>query len=360
MNCISISYKNAGEDIRSLFAFSCSVQKEISDRLGKCVIICTCNRTELYYTGNDEFVTDIMAEYGNVSSDKVKKYAMMFHEKKAVLHLFRVACGIESMVIGEDEILGQVRDAYKNACEWEKTQHELNIIFQAALACAKKIKTETSLSSVSVSTATLAANEAAKFCDSPKVLVIGATGKIGQTTVKNLISHRNVSVTVTLRRHSSEIFTSMTYGIKIADYRERYSIIDGFDCVISATSSPHFTITYSELMNHLKTRKKRLFIDLSIPSDIDRKIGCEEDIRLIGIDYFERLAVENNALKADSAELAEKYIEAEVETVEKNLALHCFLMEKELNESERNLVYKLKSGLSAEQFSAALEAMKKE
>ena len=360
MNCISISYKNAKENIRSNLAFSIDIQRKISEELNKCVVLCTCNRTEIYFNGEYEYVLEILAKYSNFTSCFLKKYSMFFCGKSAESHLFNVACGIESMVIGEDEILGQVKNAYYNAYEWNKTNREINIIFQSAIACAKKIKTETSLSNVSVSTATLTANEASEFCENPEIMVIGASGKIGQTIVKNLLSHKNVSVTATLRNHSPELFVGNFSNFSTVNYKERYKIIDKFDCIISATTGPHYTITYNELENNLITQKKRLFIDLAVPHDIDRKICDDENIRLIGIDYFEELAKENNIKKYDSVETAKKYIADEIEVLEKELAMHDFVSRENIDINELKVLGKLKQKLNAEQFSAVLKAMEKE
>ncbi|MGN0631679.1 MAG: glutamyl-tRNA reductase [Ruminococcus sp.] len=360
MNCISISHKNADEKIRSRFAFPIDVQREISDNFSECVILCTCSRTEIYFNCEYENVLEKLSEYSGFSSCCLKKYAMIFSGRSAVFHLFRVASGIESMVIGEDEILGQLKTAYLNACDRNKTNREMNVIFQSAIACAKKIKTETLLSKASVSTATLTANEALKFCDNPKVLVIGASGKIGQTIVKNLLSHKNVSVTVTLRNHVPEFIAGGNPHLHTVSYGNRYEIIDEFDCVISATAGPHYTITYPELEKHLKTQKNRLFIDLAVPPDIDRNICDDKNIRLIGIDFFEELARENNLRKAESAQTAKAYISAEIETLEKNLLMYEFLNENNMNEAERKLLGKLKQELDPQQFSAFLRIVKKE
>lgn len=136
----------------------------------------------------------------------------------------------------------------------------------------KKIKTETAISKTSVSVATLASNEAAKFKDGElNVLVIGATGKVGSTVVKNLLSHKGISVTVTSRKHKAETVFENT-GANVIDYDERYKAFDFADCVISATSGPHYTVTYYDLKKNIKTEKSRLFIDLAVPPDIDENI----------------------------------------------------------------------------------------
>ena len=155
---------------------------------------------------------------------------------------------------------------------------------QAAVACAKKIKTETAISKTSVSVATLASNEAAKFKDGElNVLVIGATGKVGSTVVKNLLSHKGISVTVTSRKHKAETVFENTVA-NVIDYDERYRAFDFADCVISATSGPHYTVTYYDLKNNIKTEKSRLFIDLAVPPDIDDR--GEYGACLPAHDYF--------------------------------------------------------------------------
>ena len=363
MNCISINYKISDETVRSSFAFSADIRKMLMEELSEkycvseSVVLCTCSRTEIYFTGEDEHVTEILSKYSRVPDDDIKRFSMFYHGKNAVVHLFRVACGIESMVIGEDEILRQTREAYKLSRDNGKAGHEFNIIFQAAFACAKKIKTKTFLSGVSVSTATLTANEAAGFCSYPKVLVIGATGAIGRIVVKNLISHKNVSVTVTLRQHSADTVSGFSPEISVTDYSKRYDAADEYDCIISATSSPHYTITRSEFNKNIRTRKPRLLIDLAVPNDIDRKLAEDKDIRLIGIDFFEELARENNEKKAESVETAKCFIKSETDTLFKNIYFKNFLGSNSIDENEKKLLCKMKSALTAEQFSAVLDAM---
>ena len=294
MYCISVNYKNSDVNIRKKLAFSENVQKEFLTELingktvSECVILCTCNRTELYFCGNEDSlntVQNLLSNYSGIEYDLLKKHLYLFYSDKAVMHLFRVVSGIESMVIGEDEILGQIKLAYTMAKDLGMTGYELNMTFQSAMACAKKIKTQTALSKTSVSTATLAGNEIAHFKDKVNVLVIGATGKIGTVLVKNLLSHKNVSVIATSRKHSAESVQTKA-NITIANYADRYSYMDSADCVVSATASPHYTVTYYDLKKNIKTDKPRLFIDLAVPPDIDGSVAGIKGLKLIGIDYF--------------------------------------------------------------------------
>lgn len=374
MFCISISHKYADYSIRKRLAFSEESQREfISELINKgeaeeCVLVCTCNRTEVYLCGSENSFRNIirlLAKFSSISEENLIKYVMTFYGDGAVKHLFKVCCGIESMVIGEDEILGQIKKAYYRSKEMSAVKSRLNMIFQSAVSCAKKIKTCTALSKTSVSTATLAANEAARLGNNVNAVLIGATGKIGLTVLKNLLSHKNINTFVTLRSHNSDLETlNCEYNFKTVDYSDRYSLFDCADCVISATSSPHFTVTASELKRSIHTKKSRLFIDLAVPHDIDENIIQIGGIKLLGIDCFEELAKENNALKLDSVESAKRIIEEETNVLKKSLAFHDFVPQiadvkaglagKPLEE----ILYKLKSQCGADDFVTILNALR--
>lgn len=370
MNCISISYRSADIYLRKQLAFSVDIRKKILGELlekgcvSQCVLLCTCNRTEVYFCGEKNSVVKALADYSGISEALLSKYIMFFFGEGAVNHLFKVACGIDSMVIGEDEILGQTKAAYAFSKEYGYVSHELNMIFQSAFACAKKIKTQTVLSKTSVSVATLAANEAAKLSENVKVLVIGASGKIGTTVIKNLISHKNVRVKATLRRHNSDFEFVKSLPVETIDYNNRYDYIDEADCIISATSSPHYTVTFFDIKEKMTSNKGRLFIDLAVPPDIDRGIAQINGVRLIDIDYFEQLAKENNALKLDSVEAAKQIISEDIDELKKDLLFHDFLpLLSKIKDSVSDkpierILYKMKSDASADEFNAFLNVLK--
>lgn len=374
MYCLSVSHKTSNVVVRKKLAFPNEQKKTFLDELyyseniSECLILCTCNRTEVYFCGDEssvKTVETVLSDFSGIDFDELKKYICLFYGDRALLHLFRVAGGIESMVIGEDEILGQLKRAYAFAKDNGTVAYELNMCVQAAVACAKKIKTETAISKTSVSVATLASNEAAKFKDGElNVLVIGATGKVGSTVVKNLLSHKGISVTVTSRKHKAETVFENT-GANVIDYDERYKAFDFADCVISATSGPHYTVTYYDLKNNIKTEKSRLFIDLAVPPDIDENIPKISGTRLINIDCIKQLANENSALKLDSVESAKEIIFEEIEVLKKDLAFHEFLpcMQSVKNampsDFSEKFIYKLKSDVSAEEFARILEIYRK-
>lgn len=373
MFCISINHKSALSDIRQKFAFTPEQRRAlmtelISGGVSQCAVLCTCNRTEVYFCGASDKCTETvkrkLAELSGISAGDISRYMMMFYGKKAVEHLFRVQCGIESMVMGEDEILGQTKSAYYEAKECGAVGFELNMIFQAATACAKKIKTCTALSKTPASIATLAANAAARLGDRVNVLVIGATGKIGSSVVKNLISHKNVSVTVTLRSHSNAFAAESFRSVRTVDYSGRYHAMRECDCVISATSGPHYTVTAKGLADNCAGHMPGLFIDLAVPPDIDRTVPQVCGAELMEIDSFRRLAEENNAIKKDSAEAACDIIAEETDKLYKTLLFHDFLphlgriKEKAQKITFEKLLYKLRDELEAQQLAAVLNVLK--
>ncbi|MEE0931074.1 MAG: glutamyl-tRNA reductase [Acutalibacteraceae bacterium] len=373
MYCISVSYKTADINLRQKLVFSQSDCNKISLELidngsiTQCVMLCTCNRTEVYFCGEKGSANEVIQKISNnagIEESLLSKHLLFYYDDNAITHLFKVTSGIDSMVIGEDEILGQAKTAYLSAKENGSVSYELNMIFQAAFACAKKIKTETALSRTSVSVATLAANEVAKLSEKVKVLVIGASGKTGSTVLKNLVSHKNVSVTATLRQHNSHMEFIKNMGIEIVDYNKRYDYIKDADCIISATSSPHYTITYYDLKKHLSDNRKRLFIDLAVPPDIDNSITQLSGVSIVNIDYFEKLAYDNNSLKVNSVEVAKEMISEEVDTLKKDLIFHEFLpllgsVKENLSDKPvEKIIYRMKAESTAEEFSAFLNILK--
>jgi glutamyl-tRNA reductase len=341
MYTLSITYKNAPLDIRGRLAFSREEQLDFCKKalefkeIDGCVVVSTCNRMEIYVSGTDNCldVTEklLLQEKGGIAS-AYKKYFCRYHGKKATEHLFYVVAGIDSMVVGEDEILGQVRDAYQLSLEEKLTDYHLNTIFQGAFTCAKKIKTQTKLSKTSVSVGTLAASEVFRFrsdsknSEEKKVLLIGMTGKMGGIVLKNLLSKSGMKIWGTVREHhGSHSLKGKENEASAISYSSRYDYIDEADVVISVTASPHYTITAEEAVRAIHTEKERLWIDLAVPRDIDPKVQEIQGIKLMDIDYFETLAKQNSELKLHEVSVAEDMISECLDEVIKELYFHAFL-----------------------------------
>lgn len=374
MECISISHKTA----KSMDRQKCFIPKEeLSiylqeiiglDRVEQCVILSTCNRTEIYVQGEENGfngLEKIMAKAAGKDGEWIKKLARRYQGRGALHHLFRVVCGMESMVIGEDEILGQVRNAYMFSKETGCTGYELNSVFQAALACAKRVKTETMISKTSVSVATLASNEVFRLPLVYKtVLLMGSSGQMGGIILKDLLSQENIRIIATSRSHNG-IYHSGDPRVENVNYTDRYDYLEAADAVISATSSPHYTLTAGRTAKAIKTPKERLFLDISMPPDLDGDIAGIEGCRLVALDDINRLAEENNRLKKQALVDAEEILEEELEKLCKVLAFHRFTRtdggwkERYAGYSAEKLLYLLRDGLDSASFETVLDVLQK-
>ena len=383
MECISISFKSAPEEIRRIFVFTREEKKRLLEQAGQAVLLATCNRTEIYASGKESLfpvLERLLAEKSGMEETELRRIAKRFQGKKALEHLYRVTCGMDSMVLGEDEILGQVRQAYLFSCEEHRTGYELNTAFQGALACAKKIKTETDISKSSVSIATLVSNEVfhtenarmkaegAQSAQSGheeglRVLLIGGSGKMGSITLKNLLDRGSIRVYATKRNHS--VTDRERSNLTVVDYGERYRYLELADVIISSTESPHYTITAGKAADFLKDGRERLFIDIAVPADIDREIALLPGCRLIAIDDFRELAGRNNLRKQQAIADAGELMNEELETLYKTLAFH--EAAGQLNDWKESfagcgldkILFFLRDNLDSDSFQAVLEAFGK-
>lgn len=320
---LSISHKTAPLAIRELFAFTSEQQAELLGALrteagaAESLVISTCNRTEIYtfYPKEEQqqklfsrLQRVVLEKAGALKVEHITDYLRFYQGEKAVRHLFLVAAGLDSMVVGEDQILGQVKKAHEQAREAGTTGKYLNTLFRYAVTCAKRIKTDTELSKTAVSTATLAikaAEEALGTLQGKKIMVIGGTGEIGGIVLKNLYSMKGLHIYSTIRNvtltHDAHVKSESNHVI---DYKERYFYVDEMDVVISATSSPHYTLTYSKLKEQIHTEKPRVFVDLAVPVDIEEAIAEIPRTFLYNMDDFEALAKANNQAKKQAAKEA--------------------------------------------------------
>ena len=400
MFCISINHKNTPADVRDRFAFTTKGQRQFTERLkaevGGCVVLSTCNRMEIYFTDKYEQVEKLLANDREVPVGLIRRYSMNYEGFQCMLHLCRVACGMDSMVLGEVEIIHQVKSAYLMAKELGACDGELNIAFQGALAAAKTVATESDTTRLPVSVGTLSAREAVNFIrnggienmcrdvrsdvasssqvesvDAEKtntghILVVGATGRIGSIVVKDIADLApDIEIIGTSRSHYSadEIF-GRHQQIRIEDYSRRYELAAWADVIISATASPHYTFVRDELVETVKMQpKRRLFLDLAMPKDIDPAVAEVTGCVLRDIDYIRTLSRENNESRAKTITEMEPWIISQVDEIMKNIAFSRFnrehgdVMAQLKTIDGAKLVYKLKGQLEYEAFEKVLAGM---
>ncbi len=371
MFCISINHKNTPADVRERFAFTTKGQRQFTERLkaevGGCVVLSTCNRMEIYFTDKYEQVEKLLANDREVPVGLIRRYSMNYEGFQCMLHLCRVACGMDSMVLGEVEIIHQVKSAYLVAKELGACDGELNIAFQGALAAAKTVATESDTTRLPVSVGTLSAREAVNFIrNGGHILVVGATGKIGSIVVKDIADLApDIEIIGTSRSHYSadEVF-GRHQQIRIEDYSRRYELAAWADVIISATASPHYTFVRDELVETVKMQpKRRLFLDLAMPKDIDPAVAEVTGCVLRDIDYIRTLSRENNESRAKTITEMEPWIISQVDEIMKNIAFSRFnrehgdVMAQLKTIDGAKLVYKLKGQLEYEAFEKVLAGM---
>lgn len=379
MYCISISHKRAPLAVRNKITFTDSeiraFSKQYYDKkaVSGIVLVSTCNRFEFYVSGlgkNYHRLMEGLLSFKGLQEEGFAEYFLVYEGERAIRHLHKVASGLDSMVVGEDEILGQLKDAYIAAHDAGYTDYEMNRAFQSAFACAKKIKTETEISKVAVSVASLTAKKIKEqYPDGADVLILGITGKTGSIVCKDLLykSGDKYKVTGTTRQHG-QTGMSVPAGVRMADYQDRYTYMGDADVIVSATRSPHYTVTYhafGKVWDKLPGKgRKKMFIDLAVPNDIEEQIGSMEGVVLYNIDYFNELAEANNEHKLTQAEKAESYIAEYTDELMKVFAFHAFLPEFEKlgttgeGRYMQRQIYKWKAALTYEEFMTTLKAVR--
>ena len=385
---LSISHKTAPTQVRGMFGFDDEQKKTILERLisqkeiSEAVILSTCNRTELYCSGDEDNVIFskmqkiLLEAAGTENIPQMTDYLLRFQGKRAVHHLFRVTAGLDSVVIGEDQILGQVKQAYYFSKENGFTKSTFNSLFRLSITAAKKVKTDTVISKTSVSTAGLALKKALECHETPynkNIMIIGASGKIGSIVLKDALDIVGLNIFVTVRDKLPHELHNKSYEYHVIPYEERYEWLDKMDIVISATSSPHYTITKEHFAKCRKTQKLRVFFDLAVPMDIDREIATEEDTVYYSMEDMQQLAQKNNEAKLDDVPKAEAILQKYEEQFLKDTLFGSSLdtikafeekAEKELQKKSageivKQFFCKVKENSGADEFAQFMEIVKK-
>lgn len=298
MYCLSLDYKTADSNVRSKFSLTKREILDLSNKVGSLVALFTCNRSEIYFLCEPSLILKNL----DVPCD-IKNLLFLYENDEAVKHLFFVTCGLESMLKGEDDIARQMKKAYYFSLENKISNKELNIAFQKAFNCSKRVKSETLLSKSATSFATLSSKYAKEYyknndCNG-KILLVGATGELGSVIAKNIASF-DLPLVVTQRTCGGTIGTNYD----TIPFEQRYDYLNNADVVITATSSPHLIFDYDLCKNLI--RQNQLFIDLSVPFDIDRRI--ERTANFVDVDFFETLAKKNSLEKMKSVKEAQQII----------------------------------------------------
>ena len=316
MICISITHKNLTAAKRECFACNDEEQIKLADTVAKTypeaglVLLMTCNRSEIYMSGTDTDFVWLEQQFADTKKfpvEALKGAAMRYEGKSCLTHLCRVVCGLDSAVLGEVEIIRQVKQAYLAAKERGQTDAEMNMVFQGALRLAKEVVETSQMTHLPVSVGTLACTAALEFGEGKNVLIIGAAGQMGSIVMRDLLdADAKVQIVGTSRKHKQALQKIFSHErVQWVHYDRRYEYLDWADVIISVTDSPHYTFLADKVAEIRKETKPQLFLDLAIPRDIDAEIGRLSSCVVKDLDYIKSLATENNRKKLSEAKKIE-------------------------------------------------------
>ena len=304
---LGLNHKSAGVEIRERLAFDNGRTVRALERLkgrfydAEFAILSTCNRVELYCIQpqdgwvTEETLAEFLSDFHNVGLKDFRNLLYVYENEEAVEHLLGVTSGLDSMMFGEPQILGQVKAGYRLACDAKSTGKVLNRLFHCAFATAKKIHTSTAISVGRVSVAGVAVGLAMQFFGQirqAKVVVIGA-GQTGELLIKHLIHTGCKDITVINRSHRRATDLANRYEIKAGYWREVYQQLTGADIVISSAAGDcHFS--KDSLKKITAGRKKgMLIIDIAVPRNFEPSVKTLPGVCLYSIDKLSALAEKN-------------------------------------------------------------------
>ena len=282
------------------------------DRVEECAVLKTCNRVEIYIVSQrGEKVLFDLAKKARVSSRIID-----FHDhNESLIHLLRLASGLESMIIGEDQILGQMKELMQMASKAGTTGWMLDTAFKKAIAVGKRVRKETSINERSVSVGSAAVDLAEEILGDLKdksVLVIGA-GETGELISRALLARSPASLAVTNRTLSSAECLAGCLGVEAVPFEEMKERLRAADVVISATAAPHYILLREDIENAMQGRQnKLLIIDIANPRDVDEAAGEVAGVELHNIDSLKNISNENIMQRMQEAKRVEEIIAEEM------------------------------------------------
>lgn len=318
---VGINHHLAPIEVREKFSFTESMKIEgssylLDEGINEVTIVSTCNRSEIYISSDDieESIDKVVKFYGDFFKQEIaREFIFTRSGKDAVDHIFMVASGLDSIVIGEDQILGQIRDAMISAMELGFSKKILNKLFMEAVGVGKKIRHTLKISEIPLSTSYIGISLLKKSMGSlegKKALVIGA-GEISSLAVKYLDEENLDKIYLTNRSHGKigEVFGEYE-DIKSINYRDRHQFIKHVDFIITATAAPH-TVIRAEDMPRLDNRI--WILDLGLPRDVDGEVGGMNNVTLYHIDDLKEVSEENMKKREQLSKEAMVIIEKDVE-----------------------------------------------
>ena len=316
---LGLNHKTAPVEIREKLAFDAAGTTEALIALKKLfpkaeyVLISTCNRVELYCAGlhcqgaNPDRLAKFLSEFHHIELQKFHPFLYVYENEDAVRHLLTVASSLDSLVVGEAEIIGQVKESYRLACAAKTTGKVLNRLFHSAFATSKKVYTTTSVSSGRVSVAGVAVELAKQLFDdisSARVIVIGA-GETGQLIVQHLLSVGARNIVVVNRSYDRAVQVAEQYGITAGKWEQLEEKLIGANMAIAAASVQDYLFSKDDFKKIVARRKEEtlLIVDISVPRNFEGAINTLEGVYLYSMDDLAAVVEQNR--KAREQDMAQ-------------------------------------------------------
>jgi len=320
---LGMNHKTAPVEIRERLNIACTEDfnplGEILEIPGieEALYLSTCNRVEILVRSREEAAAEerlkaLIFRHGNLNREELARCLYVYRDEDAVRHLFRVAASLDSLIMGEPQILGQVKDAYRQAVEQEAAGIILNKLLHRAFRVAKRVRTETGLASHAVSVSYAAVELAKKIFGTlkgKKILLVGA-GEMSELAARHLLKHGGDQLLVANRTRERAIQMAADFQGTPVDFDRLGESLREADIVITSTGAPGYIVTGEMVAAALKRRKNRLLflIDIAVPRDIDPRAGNLDNVYLYNMDDLQEIADENMAIRREEAARAEEIV----------------------------------------------------
>jgi len=321
-----LSHKTAPIEIREKMSFERELDGTVRDLLDKnavkeAVVISTCNRTELYAVLLDldigkKQLYDFLSSRSGVELKTLDPLLYFYNDKQAIRHLFEVSASLDSMVVGEAQILGQLKEAYALAAELQATDIIFNRLFNRAFRVGKRVRTETPIGESAVSISYAAVELAKKVfqnLEGRTVMIVGA-GKMSELTAKHLQDQGVKSVLVSNRTYEKALELAKTFKGEAVTFANLFKEMAKADIVISSTAAPHAVIKKEDVAEVMKVRRNKpiFIIDIAVPRDVEAAVNTLYNVYLYDIDDLQNVVENNLAERQKAAKYAEDIIAEEI------------------------------------------------
>lgn len=322
---IGVNHRTAPVEVRERFAIP---EARLSDALqslcrypgiSEGLILSTCNRVEFLAhaeNGSEADLRGFLREYFGVDPTDFEKYLYEYHDDDAIRHVFRVASSLDSMIVGEPQILGQVKEAYTAARAVGAVNSHLDALVTRAFAVAKRVRSETQIGTSAVSVASVAVDLAKKIFGelTGKVVYLVGAGKMSELAARHLLAHGAEQILVANRTYEKAQDMAEAFGGQAVIFEQLYDTVDKADIVISSTGAPHFIFRreHGEAFLHRRKNRPMFFIDIAVPRDVDPEMNKLDGIFVYDIDDLQQVAAKHIDDRRREADRAEAIVSDEV------------------------------------------------